>query len=122
MKLPIVPSLYAAIGVILCADLCVADTLTTAHYVVTVTRHCQEGEVRCDNVSYHGASKKTGKAMTLKGSTLHTLCADGVTPCGFLGYQFKTGNFRYLVLESGTLRVVKGDSEVLIDELGEWTY
>lgn len=106
----------------LCSALCHADTLTTANYVVTITRHCEEGEVSCNNVSYHGVSKKTGKSITLQGSTKHTMCADGVTPCQFIGYQFKTGNISYLVLESGALRVVKGSNDVLVEEAGEWTY
>jgi hypothetical protein len=100
----------------------VADMLTTPNYVVTITRNCEEGNVTCSNVTYHGVSKKTGKAITLKGTTKHTKCADGVTPCRFLGYEFKSGNITYLVLESGTLQVFRGESEVLIDEQGEWKY
>ncbi|AMK76663.1 hypothetical protein A1342_19045 [Methylomonas methanica] len=114
--------LIAATVLIFCSQLCAADTLTTASYVVTITRHCEEGDVSCNNVSYHGVSKKTGKSIDLKGSAKHAMCADGVTPCQFLGYQFKTGNISYLVLESGALRVVKGDKDVLVDEMGEWTY
>ncbi len=102
--------------------LCYGDQLTTKNYVITITRHCQEGEVTCDKVTYHGISKKTQHALTLSGHTLHTLCADGVTPCQFLGYEFKTGKTTYFVLETGLLRVVKDDNKVLVEEQGEWEY
>ncbi|CAD6881952.1 hypothetical protein [Methylomonas albis] len=122
MKLPLLLQLIAAIVLVTGSQACGADILTTANYVVTITTHCEEGNVSCDNVSYHGISKKTGKSIDLKGSTKHAMCADGVTPCKFLGYQFKIGNINYLVLEAGALRVVKGEKDVLVDEIGEWTY
>jgi hypothetical protein len=122
MKLPAFQQLIATIVLVTGPRTCGADTLTTANYVVTITTRCEEGNVSCDNVSYHGVSKKTGKSIDLKGSTKHAMCADGVTPCQFLGYQFKTGNINYLVLETGALRVVKGEKDVLVDEMGEWTY
>lgn len=97
-----------------------AATLTTKNYVVNIATNCEEGTVTCDNVTYRGISKQTGKAITLKGSTKHTTCADGITPCRFLGYEFKSGNITYLVLESGLLQVFKGKSEVLLEEQGKW--
>ncbi len=100
--------------------LSLGDQLTTKNYVITITRHCQEGEVTCDKVTYQGVSKKSGQAITLKGNTKHTMCADGVTPCQFLGYEFKAGNITYLVLETGLLRVLKGENKVLVEEQGEW--
>jgi hypothetical protein len=47
------------------------------------------------------------------------MCADRVTPCRFLGYEFVRGNLRYVVLESGNLHVTRGKS-VLVQEAGEW--
>ena len=99
-----------------------ADTLTTENYVVTISQNCEEGNVTCDDVTYHGVSKKTGKAITLKGTTIHTKCADGETPCRFLGYEFKNGDITYVVLESGLLQVIKGKSKILLEEKGEWKY
>jgi hypothetical protein len=55
----------------------------------------------------------------LQGRTLNSLCADGVTPCRFIGYEFRNGPFRYVVYDSGSLRVTRGD-KVLVDEPGEW--
>jgi hypothetical protein len=94
--------------------------LTTKNYVVNISTNCEEGPVTCDNVTYRGLSKQTGKAITLKGSTKHTMCADGITPCRSLGYEFKSGNITYLVLDSGVLQVLKDKSEVLLEEQGKW--
>jgi hypothetical protein len=102
------------------ADDGAGDTLTTKSYVVTITSDCAEGNVDCNDVTYHGVSRQTGKAITLKGTTLHNKCGDGITPCRFLGYQFKNGNITYWVLESGSLQVIRGKNEVLLDEDGQW--
>jgi hypothetical protein len=120
MKSRIIPLIFALFTPILYAQMSLAGTLSTKNYVVTVANNCEEGSVTCNNVTYHGISKRTGKAITLKGSTKHTMCADGVTPCRFLGYEFKNGNVTYLVLESGLLQVFKGESEVLLEEQGKW--
>jgi len=104
----------------LCFQISAASTLTTQNYIVEITQNCAEGHVTCDDVTYHGVSKKTGAAITLKGTTKHSICADGVTPCRFLGYEFKNGDITYLVLESGLLQVVRGEDEVLVEETGEW--
>jgi hypothetical protein len=99
-----------------------AEMLTTANFVVTITRNCPEGSVTCDDVSYRGVAKKSGKAITLKGGTMHTTCADGVSPCRFLGYRFRSGDVTYLVWESGVLEVRLGKDKRLIEERGEWKY
>jgi hypothetical protein len=96
--------------------------LVTPRFSVMITVHCEEGSVSCDNVTYRGVNRKTGAAVVLKGRTHHTLCADGVTPCRFLGYVFKKGNIRYFVGEDGTLTVTRGEREVLVSEQGEWKY
>jgi hypothetical protein len=120
IKSRIILLIFALFASILYAQMSLAGTLTTENYVVTVQNNCEEGSVTCDNVTYHGISKQTGKAITLKGSTKHAMCADGVTPCRFLGYEFKNGNVTYLVLESGLVQVFKGESEVLLEEQGNW--
>lgn len=97
------------------------STLETPHYSVTITVHCAEGNVSCDQVTYQGTSKRSGNAITLRGATWHTYCADG-SPCRFLGYRFENGDYRYLVQESGLLEVLRGESDVLVREQGEWHY
>ena len=70
---------------------------------------------------YTGTSKKTGKSIKLRGKTLHTLCADGVTPCRFLGYEFRKGSVYYRVMEDGSLLVMQG-KKILVEETGEWDW
>jgi hypothetical protein len=120
LKSLIVPLIFALFASILYSQTSLAETLTTNNYVVTITKNCEEGNVTCDDITYRGISKQTGEAITLKGSTKHTKCADGMTPCKFIGYEFKNGNITYLVLESGLLQVFQGESEVLLEEQGKW--
>lgn len=75
----------------------------------------------CDNVAYVGVAKKTGKSLALKGKTIHSKCKDGITPCRFFGYEFKSGGTIYQVLEDGTLEVTR-NGKVLVHEKGEWRW
>jgi hypothetical protein len=96
-----------------------SSTLITPSFVIEIKMNCAEGNVTCDNVTYVGTSKKSGKSITLRGRTKHGLCADGVTPCGFQGYEFKNGATYYRVLEDGSLLVTQGE-KVLLEEKGNW--
>lgn len=96
-----------------------AEKLTTESYVVTIEQRCPEGNVTCNNVAYTGVNRKSGKSITLKGRTVHTTCADRVTPCRFLGYDFTSGNVKYAVWEGGQLVVTQGD-KILLQETGTW--
>jgi hypothetical protein len=95
------------------------QVLLTPAFRIVVERHCPEGSVICDRVSYLGEDRQTGSSIRLMGSTSHSICADGVTPCRFLGYRFQNGNTTYLVDEDGSLRVLQGD-KLLLEEQGEW--
>lgn len=91
--------------------------LETPTYLIRIEVHCPEGAVTCDRVTYSGKSKKSGRHLTLPGKTVHSLCADGVTPCRFVGYQFRNGTTTYLVTEDGEL-IVQDGGKVIIDEHG----
>jgi hypothetical protein len=96
-----------------------AESLKTKNHRVIITRNCPEGSVTCNNVSYYGLNFRTGTSIRLKGKTLHRLCADGVTPCQFLGYEFFNGNTRYVVGTDGSLRVTQG-KRLILQEIGTW--
>ncbi|MES2017435.1 MAG: hypothetical protein V4484_13160 [Pseudomonadota bacterium] len=96
-----------------------ASTLTTPTFVIEVTVNCAEGNVPCGDVTYVGTSKKTGNSITLRGKSTHSLCADRITPCQFLGYEFWNGKTYYRVLKDGRLQVTQG-AQVLLDEEGTW--
>ena len=95
------------------------ETLETRSYKITIERHCEEGVVVCDDMKYVGVNKRTGKSITLSGTTAHTVGADGVTPGHFLGYSFKHGKTKYFVSPAGELEVTR-EAKVLIKETGKW--
>ncbi len=96
-----------------------ALVLKTPSFVVKIDVRCAEGNVTCDDVVYTGTSRKTGKSIKVKGQTMHSTCADGVTPCQFQGYTFNNGRTNYTVLESGQLTVMSG-GKTLMSEKGVW--
>ncbi len=98
-----------------------AETLKTKNYQVKITRNCSEGNVICNNVTYVGKNLKTGQSIRLKGKTIHTKGADGVTPARFLGYEFRNNKFLYRVTENGVLTVFNGN-KLILKEKGTFTY
>jgi len=95
------------------------QTLETPGYTVKITQQCEEGNVTCDDVRYVGTSKKSGKAIALRGKTMHSTAADGVTPGAFQGYVFKSGRVTYTVFADGRLVVTEG-KKTLVNQRGEW--
>lgn len=93
--------------------------LKTPSFLVTIDVRCAEGNVTCDDVIYTGTSRKTGKSIKVKGHTMHSMCADGITPCQFQGYTFNNAKINYTVLEDGQLTVMNGD-KILVNEKGVW--
>jgi hypothetical protein len=93
-----------------------AETLKTKSFSVKITRNCAEGNVTCNNVTYFGKNLKTGQSIRLTGKTIHTVCKDGVTPCRFLGYEFRNNKFLYRVTEGGKLQVFQGKKLIVQEE------
>ena len=91
--------------------------LDTPSFLVRIEVNCREGAVTCGRVTYRGKSKKTGRQLIMTGKTVYSMCADGVTPCRFVGYEFRNGTTAYLVTEDGQL-LVKDNGRVLVDEHG----
>lgn len=94
-----------------------AETLKTQNYNIKITRNCAEGNVTCNNVAYYGRNLKTGASVRLTGKTIHTTCADGVTPCRFLGYEFRNKQYLYRVTQNGELQVYQGN-RLILEERG----
>jgi hypothetical protein len=93
--------------------------LTTERFHITITEHCEEGEVGCSDVSYLGVNKLTGKSILLKGKNQMVMCKDGITPCHSAYYDFKNSIYRYRVYPDGTLVIEKRGKQVL-SEKGVW--
>mgnify|MGYP003383588747 CR=1 FL=1 len=96
-----------------------AQRLATESFDITIEVRCAEGVVGCDDVLYVGTHRKSGRAIRLVGRELHTRCADGVTPCRFLGYAFDSGDVRYMVSDDGAL-IVRQGKKTLVQERGVW--
>jgi len=111
--------LVAALLLVLPLSSSAAQRLVTESFDVTIETRCEEGVVGCDKVHYTGVHRRTGRSIKLVGQEVHTRCADGVTPCRFLGYRFRSGNVIYAVWEDGTLSVKQGE-RVLVEERGTW--
>ena len=97
----------------------VTKTLKTKNFQITIWSGCIEGSVTCDKVFYEGTNINTGDSLQLVGKSLHTLCADEITPCRFLGYEFLNGNYRYILTEDGSLSVYQGET-LIKEEQGTW--
>ena len=95
------------------------EALLTPGFRVVVKRRCPEGMVVCDRVSYLGVDRQSGASLRLMGETRHVACADGVTPCLFLGYEFRHGAYLYMVSDDGRLEVSRSGT-ILLSEQGEW--
>jgi hypothetical protein len=96
-----------------------AQILDTPGFTVRIEVQCPEGNVSCETVAYRGENKRTKQVLSLMGRTAHIACADGVTPCRFLGYIFRSGAYTYFVSQAGELVVSKGDKQ-LVRESGVW--
>lgn len=98
-----------------------AETLTTRTYEIQVGS-CPEGHVTCNNIRFKVHNLLTGNVSVHVGETLHTLCADGTTPCRFAGYQFQGDQRQFTLYVDGTLIVnYESINEKQVEE-GEWSY
>lgn len=97
-----------------------AEILSTDSFEVHIEDHCEEGEVSCDNVSLKLKNRTSGLSIILSGTTMHTRCADGVTPCRFLGYHSKDKGKSYFVYPEGRLQIINEEERIILDEKGEW--
>lgn len=93
--------------------------LKTDSFDITIDNRCAEGVVGCDDIRYKGIHRRSGNSISLVGREQHTRCADGVTPCRFLGYLFRNGATTYFVDAQGRLLVRQGE-RILVQEEGTW--
>ncbi len=113
---------YIIFALVFISSVVSAETLTTDNFIIQVERGCEEGVVTCDTMKFIyspiGASKKQG----VIGKTVHSLCADGVTPCKFQGYEFLADGAKYFIHNSGVLEVTDSEGNQLLVEQGKWQY
>ena len=92
----------------------------TPSYGINIVANCAEGNVTCNNVTYVGRHLKTGQTIRLRGQTVHTLCADKVTPCRFVGYSFRNREYRYFVGESPAVLEIWRGQTLILRQNGKW--
>jgi succinylglutamate desuccinylase len=107
MKSSIHLAALAAFAFAASAHAATQQTLETSGFTVKIVQQCEEGNVTCDDVRYTGTSKKTGKAIKLRGKTMHSMAADG--------------RVNYTVFADGRLVVTEG-KKTLVNQRGKWTY
>lgn len=99
-----------------------AEILVTPNYKVEITSNCAEGNVTCDRVVGATTNLRDGTKVRLTGETQHSLCKDRVTQCKFSGYRFESGDVSYYISSHGEFLILKNDSEILVQEEGDWKY
>ena len=62
------------------------------HYDIYIDVLCEEGNVACDKVTYHGVRKSDGATIRLKGKTMNR-----ARTLNFYGYEFKNGAYFYRI-------------------------
>lgn len=102
------PALCQLIGLLMLVLHVQAGTLVTDAGIVHVDSLCPEGYVECDYVSLKFAGQAGSAKPSLLGSTLYSRCADGISPCRFLGYEFPKAHT--------TIRIYDQGDSVLIEE------
>jgi len=93
--------------------------LVTPSYQLKMDSRCAEGEVSCAHYTLQGRERHSGEPLMLQGRSMHTTCADGETPCRFLGYRFDAPERSFLITEDGLLNIYLGDS-LILHEQGRW--
>lgn len=116
------PSLLAIAAVCFSATLASAQTLTTESYQIDVTSLCPEGEVTCQQMSFALTVKESGNVQHYEGRSLHRLCADGETPCQFIGYRFRDDKRQFTLFDNGALEINCGAGLEIVREQGQWQY
>ncbi len=99
-----------------------AETLTTDNFIIEIEHDCEEGNVTCDMIKFIYSPIGIEQKQTVVGKTVHTKCADGVTPCTFQGYQFLADGTTYFIYNSGVLEVIDSEGNQLLVEQGKWQH
>ena len=96
------------------------ETLTTDNFTIQIERGCEEGVVTCNKIKFTYSPVGFKKKQVVMGKTVHTKCADGITPCAFQGYEFRADGAIYFIYNSGVLEVTDPDGNQLLVEQGKW--
>lgn len=100
------------------------QTFRTDNFEFEFHNECGEGKVTCKKVRVFFSPIGIKLKLEALGRSIHSLCADGTTPCRFVGYELRSDGVRYIVYGFGVLSVMDDSGNELFQEQGfwEWTY
>lgn len=113
---------YLLFTIVIMSSAAFAETLTTDSFIIQIEQGCEEGEVTCDTMRFIYSAVGAEQEQTVVGTTVHTTCADGVTPCAFQGYEFSADGANYFIHHTGVLKVTDCKGNQLLVEHGQWQY
>lgn len=113
---------FTAVLLLLLSSFANADTLISPSYRFVLEQNCAEGEVSCATISGYLETKASGVKQNFTGETRHSLCADGVTPCRFQGYEVSAGGITYFLTDDGGISIIAKDGTVTGSEQGQWSW
>jgi hypothetical protein len=94
--------------------------IRTKNFSINIQVNCEEGNVTCNNVTYIGRNLRTGKTIRLKGKTIHSYAADGITPGQFQGYEFRNKEYKYFVTADNKLLIFQNGKRIAIEQGREY--
>lgn len=92
------------------------DVVRTNTYYLTQIGRCEEYVVNCFDYTLIMYHRKTGELTQVKGESLHSLCADKVTPCQYLGTIFKKGEMKYFLNDGASAFKILKNNKVILEE------
>jgi len=98
-----------------------SERFVSNNFSVQIVVNCPEGHTTCEDVTFKVVLAGLEKYKTYKGSTFHTMCADRVASCKFLGYKYKTIDAQYFIYKSGLLLILDQEGNQLLAEIGKWS-
>ncbi|WP_298770778.1 hypothetical protein [uncultured Shewanella sp.] len=113
---------YLVIALVIISSVVSAETLVTDNFIIQIERECEEGNVTCDTIRFIYSPVGCEQKHTVIGKTVHTKCADGVTPCAFQGYEFLADGAKFFIHNSGVLKVIDSEGNQLLVDKGKWQY
>lgn len=88
-------SLIATLFFIVVMDSHADQVLSTPEFFVYISPGCNDELTFCEEAEFVLVRKNDCKVFFPKGRAVIHYCADGVTPCSHLGFEFKYGGLTY---------------------------
>ena len=95
------------IGILCSPSSGLAETLYAPGFEITIDSECEEGEVVCERLIYQGKDFASGQPIRLQGVGVYAFCADGQTPCHYLGARFLNQGWVYFLSAENVIEVTR---------------